>query len=285
MANADPIGGPCVQAILTDLEPILAGALPGQIGLWARNLTTGQLVVHQAGALFPPASTVKLAILYTLFRLAAAGALNLDDLLPLRAENQVAGSGVLRDLTPGITLPLRDYADLMIVLSDNTATNQLLDVVGLEAVASDLAALGLHSTRVNRKIVSTSSDVPLGEATPADLGRLLELIVREQVLTPAACRAMLAMLERQRHPHMLTRHIPEFYADPPAVRVASKGGWIRGTRNDVGAFFTPRGHYVLAVMSQGLTDLRPHPDNVGELALARIGALFYQHWGRPEVPT
>lgn len=269
-----------MQAIVGALEPILADPGAGQIGLWAKNLTTGQLVAHRAGVICPPASTIKLPILYTLFRLAAEGALSLDDPLPLRAENQVAGSGVLRDLTPGITLPLRDYADLMIVLSDNAATNSLLDVVGVEAVNADLAALGLTQTRLNRKIASVSSEIPLGEATPADLGRLLALIAGEQVLTPAACREMLAILQRQRHPHMLTRFVPEFYADPPGLRVASKGGWIRGTRNDVGAFFTPGGTYVLAVMSQGLPDQRLHPDNAGELALARIGAVFFEHWGR-----
>ncbi len=274
-----------MQAILAELAPILAEEGVGEIGLWAKNLSTGQLVAHRAGHAFPPASTCKLPLLYTLFRLAAAGTVDLDAPRPLQPENITHGAGVLRDLTPGINLPLRDYADLMIVLSDNSATNTLIDVTGIDAVNADLTALGLLGTRLNRKIVSGSSEVPLGEATPADLGRLLELIVSEQVLTPAACRAMLAILERQRHPHMLTRYIPEFYADPPVLRVASKGGWIRGTRNDVGAFFTQGGTYILAVMSRGVQDERFHPDNAGEIALARIGAIFYAHWGRREVPA
>lgn len=256
-------------------------AFSGTLGVAAVNLTTGERFEYQAQHSFYPASTIKLALLYETFRGAVEGRWSLDDKLTLTRENVVEGSGVLLDLTPGLQLSIRDVATLMIVVSDNTATNMLVDVCDTRRVNQSLAELGIDGVCMNRKI-GMNMEIPLGEATPAGMARLMELIATHRVLTPDACLEMVDILKRQKFKELTNRFIPETDAedDTPPVRIASKSGWVRGVRNDVAIIWAPRASYVLSMYSRDCKDRRFYHDNEGSLALARVSKAVYEAWGK-----
>lgn len=259
----------------------IAQAFSGTLGVAAINLTTGEELRYQADLSFYPASTVKLPVLYEVFRGALYGRWRLEDPLTLTPDNIVSGSGVLLDLTPGLKLSVRDVATLMIVVSDNTATNMLLDLCPPERVNRSMGELGIHDVKIYRKI-GMNLDTPLGEATPAGMAKLMALIAQRQVLTPYACSQMLDILQRQKYKELTERFIPETDAEDeePAVRIASKSGWVRGVRNDVALIWAPRSTYVLSMFSKDCRDRRYYHDNEGSIALARVSQAVYEAWGR-----
>ncbi|BDG60212.1 serine hydrolase [Caldinitratiruptor microaerophilus] len=268
---------------ITDDIRALAERFSGTLGVWAQSLDTGETVEWNAEETFPAASTIKLPILYEVYKQAGEGRLDLAERLVLRAEDIVPGSGVLKDLTPGLALTVKDLATLMITVSDNTATNLLIDRVGREAVNDSMRELGLRGTHLDHKLFRAPEGAPPNRSTPADLGRLMRLIAARAVLTPAACGEMLDILGRQQYTEQITRRLPDYdgFVEPgrePAVRVASKSGAIRGTRNDVGLVEARGRRYVLALMTRGCRDLRFHPDNEASLLLADVSAALYRHF-------
>lgn len=131
----------------------------GQVSLFAKNLDSGVTYEIRGDEPVRTASTIKLPIMAACFAMAKDGQLNLSEPLKLTAEEKVSGSGILQDLSPGDQLPVRDMIDLMIVLSDNTATNLILNRVGANAVNERLAAFGLTQTRSMRKILGDRNDL------------------------------------------------------------------------------------------------------------------------------
>ena len=259
----------------------IAAGFSGTIGVAATNLTTGERFEYNAWESFSPASTIKLPLLYETFKGAVEGRWSLDDQLELTTPNIVEGSGVLLDLTPGLKLSVRDVATLMVVVSDNTATNMLVDLAGIEATNRTMRELGVDGVVMNRKI-GIGTERPLGEATPAGMARLMELIVTHRVLTPQACSEMVEILKRQKHKELTNRFIPETDSedDMPPVRIASKSGWVRGVRNDVAAIWAPRASYVLSMYSKDCKDRRFYHDNEGAIAMARVSQAVYEAWGK-----
>jgi beta-lactamase class A len=255
-------------------------AFSGTLGIAAVNLTTGERFDYQGGFSFYPASTIKLPLLYEIFKGASLGRWDLSDKLTLTAANMVDGSGVLSDLTAGIELSIRDVATLMIVVSDNTATNMLVDLCGTTALNESMRELEVLGVRMNRKI-GIHLEVPLGEATPAGMARLMELIARHEVINPQACLELVDILKRQKHKELTNRYLPETDSedDTPAVQIASKSGWVRGVRNDVALIWAPAATYVLSMFSKDCKDRRFYHDNEGSLTLAKVSQAVYEAWG------
>lgn len=260
----------------------ISDAFSGTLGVCAINLTTGERLELKAHDFFSTASTIKLSILYEVWLGAREGRWRLDDTLTLTQANKAQGSGVLQDLTNGLSLPVRDTAVLMTVISDNTATNMLIDLCSIERINQSMIDLGIVGMRLNKKI-GAAPELPLGEATPASMARLLELIVTRQVLSPEACEEIIEILKRQRFKENTTRFIAaaESESGEPEVQVASKSGWVRGVRNDVAIIWAPRATYVISMFSGGCRDRRYHPDNEGSLVLARVSEAVYEAWGSP----
>lgn len=262
----------------------LAAGFSGTIGVWARSLDTGEVI--RAGACddsFPSASTIKLAIFYELMRQAGEGKLDLDEARTLRAEDKVPGCGVLRDLTPGIRLPLRDLVTLMMTISDNTASNMCIDAVGIDSVNRSMDALGLPGLRLRWKFFCAPEGQPVNSAVPSQLGRLMDMIVRHEVLTPAACDEMLRVMKRVQSPYA-ARYLPggAQYDRPPAGPViAAKFGSITGCRHEVGAVWKGGRGFVFSVMTKDCKDERPIEDNEGVLAVGRAVAILYRHFIEP----
>jgi beta-lactamase class A len=260
-----------------------ASGFSGTLGVWARPLAGGQTVEWNAHDVFPSASTIKLPVLYEVFKQAGEGRIRLGDRLTVRADDVVPGSGILKDLTPGIELSVRDLAVLMIVVSDNTAANLLIDLVGGDRVNRTLRALELCDTVLEHKFFRAPPGAPINRTSPADLGRLMLLIATHAVLSPEACEEMLAILRRQHHTDQITRRLADFdgfleQGTAPLVRVASKSGAIRGTRNDVALVERGDLGYVIAMMSRDCTDRRFYVDNEAAMLLADVTTLIDAHF-------
>jgi beta-lactamase class A len=223
------------------LLEVLSEQSGGTLGVAARNLETGEEITWQAERAVPTASTFKFPLLVEVFAQAAAGKLNLDERVSLLAEDQAGGSGLLRDLRPGLQPTLRDLAMLMIVVSDNSATNMLLDRVGGPAAVNDaMRALGLPSIVVNRRLFfSAAPRGPVAMAAPQDMMHLARLMAEGQLVSPEVSREIREIMVRQRHHDQFPRYLAlqPYAADneqPQAIKVLNKTGAIGGLRADVG---------------------------------------------------
>lgn len=265
---------------LFDRVAAIDRSFSGTVGASARNLDTGQVLRYRADESFYPASTIKLPVLYEVLRQAREGLFSLTDPLTLKRRNRVEG-GVLADLTTGLTLSIFDMATLMITVSDNAAANELIELVTPESVTLSMQRLGLDGIALNRKI-GIGTDRPLGEATPGDFCRLMELIAQEQVLTPEDCRTILTVMKKQKFKELTVRYLDDWDDEPdePVLEAATKSGWVRGVRNDVGVVWAPRATYAIAMFSKDCSDQRYHPENEANLALAHISRAIYDEWGR-----
>jgi beta-lactamase class A len=214
----------------------------GELALAAMNLTTGEELARNDERPMPTASVFKLPLLVEVFRQSEAGALDLDERVALRAEDVVMGSGILRDFSPGLQPTLRDLAKMMVIVSDNSATNLLLDRVGgPQRVNATMRELGLASIVVHRRIVfgEITTNGSLAEAAPRDLMRLVAMLAREELVSPQASRAILAIMGRQRY----LEQTPRFVAYRPyagdfgraqPIKVFNKTGFINSLRADTG---------------------------------------------------
>ncbi|MCB0043807.1 MAG: serine hydrolase [Caldilineaceae bacterium] len=211
-------------------------------GLCVRDLTTGDQIAVNGDHLFPTASTIKLHVLTQLFVQADAGKLDLAETLD-GADWRVPGSGIISYLDDARTFTLRDYATMMIVLSDNSATNLIIDKVGIDAVNAMLDELELPRTRLRRKMFDMQAGQEDNEnvATPAELVTMLGLLHAGRP-TESAARQALTVLQKPKS-SFIQRVL--FYSD---LVIANKPGWTSGIRSDAGIIYLPRRPYALAVM-------------------------------------
>jgi beta-lactamase class A len=264
----------------------IAAAFSGTLGVAAQDLMSAASLTHNADAVFPTASVIKLPILLELACQVAAGRYAWSERLTLEPVNRVPGSGVLQDLDDGIALTVRDWATLMIVLSDNSATNQCIDLVGVGNVNASLRRWGCASTTLHRKVASVADpDEPyFGTGTPADFSRLLVGLARGTLLPGDPTRAALDVLRRQQHTDLLGRFLP---FDPDSARegpdryltLYSKSGWVYDVRNDAAIVRGTGVGYVVVVFTKNSGDESPSVDNPGNLAVARISRAVWDAFG------
>ncbi|MCA9972339.1 MAG: serine hydrolase [Anaerolineales bacterium] len=265
----------------------ICAAFDGRIGLHARHLGSGAEMAIDADAPYPTASAIKLAVLATLMQQAADGQFALESPLMLRRADQIEGSGLLRYLTPGLTLTLRDWAFLMMRISDNTATNVLIDHVGLEKVQAWLHEHGFANVCLHQKLslkAVRQDQTHFGTATPRGLNRLLTAVFQREIVSPEACDEMLRMMDTVGE-ERVGRYLPFTpwgAPEPPEgkLRLAGKTGSFVGTRVQTAVFWRgawQQGHAVaLTVMTTGNPQPETwHVDAPGVLAIGRIARLAY----------
>jgi beta-lactamase class A len=244
-------------------------SLDGVIGYAALDLTSGEEIGRLERQAFPTASTIKLAILYELFRQADEGRVALDTPSPLDRSHVVGGTGILHALgTPGLTL--RDHAVLMMSISDNTATNVLIERVGLPAIASRMQALGASGIRLRRRMMDGAAARRGDEnvATPREIVRLLHVLHTGEGLKPESGAGVLKILEVGAGGY-IRRGVPAEAA------VLNKPGELEGVRVDGAIVRAAHRPYALAVMT---TYLRDEPE--GERAIAETSRAFYEYFSR-----
>jgi beta-lactamase class A len=258
----------------------IAQAHHGVLGYYVSNLDTGERISLRADETFPTASLIKVPILVTLYDLAEQKQLSLDDPLTVLKIDQVPGSGVLQFMHPGLALSVHDVATLMIVLSDNTATNLILDRIAIRRVWTKMESLGLPHTKVHSKTylrltsVAMDSSVKygLGVSTPAEMGRLFELLAAGKAVTPAADSAMLDILGNNADGDSMQRTIN-------GLTVPHKTGATDSVRTEC-ALFRLQSRVVACGFTKQNTDTRWVVDNEGQVSLGRIGAAVVAAWPR-----
>jgi len=266
----------------------LIAAFSGEVALYVRDLRSPEVIARKQDEVFPTASTIKLFILMELLRRVGLGEFALEQKIPVLARQQVGGSGILKDMSAGIGLPLRDVGLLMIVLSDNTATNMLIDLLGLDAINATIRALGLQHTRLlNRVDFEAIGDevTRFGVGTVREFGQALELLATGAFVSRDASDTILGIKERQQYLDLLPRYLPynpyarELHA-PQRLRIANKTGFFMGVRCDAALLFLPATTLIAVVFTKGGKDFSFNPDNEGAVLLGHIGEAIYRHFAQ-----
>jgi beta-lactamase class A len=256
--------------LINEIERI-AAECGGTVAVAATHLPTGRRLEREAARSFPSASVIKVPILAALYAEAEAGRLAWGETVSLTEAAKVPGSGVLRELHAGIELTLEDLARLMIVVSDNTATNLLIDRIGTEVVNDLLSSLGYDQTRLGRRMYDFAARDRGFEnrCAAVEMTDLLVRLEQRELISPAASEAMLEIMKRQAYTSKIPRHLP---LDTP---VANKTGEITAVSHDVGLIYAPSGPIALSVLTEGARDRVAAEDAVG-----RIARAVYDAWGR-----
>jgi beta-lactamase class A len=265
----------------------LLESFDGVAGVAAENLTTRECFALGADEPFPTASAIKLFILYALFARAAAGQLSLEARRPIGAKDRTLGSGVLLHLDAGLAPTLRDLATLMMMVSDNLATNLLIEELGVAAVNQEIRAAGLELTALNGPVDFerlAADKTALGVATPAELVRYFVRLRRGELLAPEWTERLLDVMRVQKYIEPLRRELPadpyaREFGDPEPVWVASKTGSLSGVRCEAGLVHARRGEWAIAVMTRDVADPRVTSDNAAVRLIAAVSRAVFDTWG------
>ena len=258
----------------------IASAHHGVLGYSVINLDTGERLSSRGDETFSTASLIKVPILVTVYDVVSKGELSLDDPLTVLKIDQVPGSGVLQYMHPGMSLSVHDAAVLMIVLSDNTATNLLLDRVIIRRVWDKMEKLGLPHTKVHSKTFLRISSVAmdssvkygLGVSTPNEMAHLFGLLAEGKAVSPAADSAMLDILANNTDGELMQRSID-------SLRVPHKTGATDSVRTEC-ALFSLQSRIVACGFTKANKDTRWVVDNEAQVTLGKLGAAIVSAWPR-----
>jgi beta-lactamase class A len=263
------------------LQPLIK-AHRGQVAIGVKHLRTGESYFFNGDQVMPTASLIKVAIMVETYLQADEGKISLRDKIALKKEDMVPGSGVLSyHFSEGLELPLRDCVRLMIALSDNSATNLVLERVGIANVNKRMKSWGLPETRINAKVFrgsTTSVDKArtnkygLGSTTTKEMVKLFEKIQTNDGIRPGLKLAMLEHLKKNEDKFKFGRLLP------PGVTVAHKDGSVSNARTDAGVLFTPSGPIVLCVLTNNNVDRRWVSENAGNMLCARVARAVCDHY-------
>lgn len=261
----------------------------GTVTLYGKNLESGKEFGIGEDKPVRTASTIKLPILVAVFQAVEDGKAKWDEELLLTDEDKVSGSGVLREFSGGRKYLLRDLANLMIVVSDNTATNLILDRFTADYVNAVMEKYGFVQTRSNRKILGDGRNLKpvasgwsafgqkddnkrfgIGVSTPKEMGRLIEMLDQGKIVSPEASKAMIAILSRQQHLDGIGRHLNGY-------RVASKSGSLDALRSDAGLVTNKSERYAIAVTVDGMPKTDYSADNAGSKLISELTSLLIEH--------
>lgn len=269
------------------LKTRIAG-FQGTVTLYAKNLDTGATAgIHETDPV-RTASTIKLPIMTAVFDAVEHHKAEWTEPLTIAHKEKVSGSGVLAsEFSDGVQLPIRDVLHLMIVLSDNTATNMILERFTANTVNAYLDSIGIKTTRSLRKILrdevaegtSEAGKLPenkkygLGVSSPHDMVTLLEKLERGELVSPEASKEMIAILRRCQDNGGIRRRIGN-------LPVANKTGALDALRSDAGIVYSPGGRIAMAITVDGMPTANWTPDNPGLLMIADLAKLLVVGLGK-----
>lgn len=284
------------------------------LGIAIHHIESGEETMINADAIFPTASVFKVPVMVEVFRQAREGQFDLNDRLELKDRHKTLTSGVLQDLQEGLRLTIRDLMMLMTIVSDNTATTMLMELVGPERVTATMHELGLSSIQVKMTVhemflhafgIPDRADISVEElraiaqrvqmdygsrtfsrgtdnnvSSAADMTRLMTMIFKGEVVDRAACDEMLDILSRQQH----ETRVPLFL---PWHTVYHKTGTMRGLRNDSGIIRChENSHVAFTIFSFDSVKLPLSNPRVAvertwlvEKMMGEMGLILYEHYG------
>lgn len=255
----------------------------GKMGIYADDLK-GNIIRIGAEEKFETASTIKTYILACLFDKVQKGEVSLDDMLIYKPEHFVDGSGVVRSLDFGLKMRAKDVATLMIIVSDNCATNMMIDFLGLEDINACIQRLGCKDTVLHNPIDFEKYD-RLGTSTPDDYASMFKRMLKGELIGPEEDAQMLEIFKKQHYNSMLTKQMPvalldaeDCGAEAGAFWIASKSGSMNACRNDGGIVHTPYGDYILVLFNKEFSDAMYYPEHPATVFGSKVSKLLFDQY-------
>ena len=275
------------MSALARLEADLRAAGEKYSGKWTCALTdlrTGEHIAIDENEVMPTASLIKVPILVGLYDAVNAGRLQLDDRTTYEAVHDCRGSGVLQHLTPGVSMTVRDAAVLMIIISDNAATNMCIDLVGIEQLNDLWQRLGYTQTHLYQRLGDRAAGLDarkMSVSSAGDICRMISAIARHEMVSLKASEDMLRIMRRLNGRAELSHRLPwnelNTLDNPRENWVAEKGGaFINGIRCGGAVFHSPRAHFAMAVFGEGMLAGRADHESEGNQLLWEMGEIAWR---------
>jgi len=249
----------------------------GKVSLFAKNLDTGASYELNADEHVPTASTIKIAVMIEAYARVNEGKVKWTDEVVLTKEKKVSGSGILGELSGGLHLTFRDAVNLMMILSDNTATNLVLDVLTTDAVNARMESLGFKQIKINRKVGSGGDSAAgkdpenkkfgLGVATPREMVLVMEKLERGEIISAAVSKEMIDLMKREQGRNAIGRSLW-------SVPVASKYGALDRLRSAVAILYTKQGRIAMAISCDEMPETMWSVDNPAYLLMSRLSEVL-----------
>lgn len=271
-------GSPLDKRVRSEVAPF-----KGKVTLFAKNLDTGAIYNLNGDEPVPTASTIKVAVMVEAFTRVAEGKAKWTDELVLTKEKKVGGAGILQEFGDGLRLTLRDGVTLMMTLSDNTATNLVIDALTADAVNARMESLGFKETRLMRRVFGGGESAEgrkeenkrfgLGRTTPHEMVTIMEKLERGEIINPAASKDMLELMKREQGTNGIWRgqwRVPK----------ATKSGALDALRSNVGLIYHPRGRIALAITCNEMPEVNWTVDNPALLLMSRLSEIVIEGLGK-----
>lgn len=281
--SPEPSKVPASQEALDKRVKAEIAQFKGKVSLSAKNLDTGAVYEFGGDDRVPTASTIKIAVLIEAHARVTEGKAKWTDELVLTKEKKVGGAGILQEFSDGTHLTLRDAVTLMMVLSDNTATNLVIDVLSADAVNARMDSLGLKETRLMRRVFGggvsaegkkeESKVFGLGRTTPREMVAILEKLERGEIVSPAASKEMVDLMKREQGTNGIWR-------SQSRVPKATKSGALDALRSNIGIIYHPRGRIALAITCNEMPQVEWTVDNPALLLMSRLSEIVIEGLGK-----
>ncbi|USG63926.1 class A beta-lactamase-related serine hydrolase [Brevibacillus ruminantium] len=247
----------------------------GQWGIYLEDLQSNEVWGLHQDERFYAASLIKVPIMAAVFAESYAGKFALEDKITLRKEDQVGGAGILQHMTPGTSWSIYDLVTLMIIQSDNTATNLLIDLVGTEAIQSAISKTGMKNSQFYNKLMIIPAELEgYNEITAADLGNHLRSLATGKFISYNSCLQMIQILKQQQHrdriPYLLPDPDGEWIGMLPKWELANKTGTVTGTAHDIGIFYVGDRAITICLLSRDVDIVKANQ------VMAKIGRMVYE---------
>jgi beta-lactamase class A len=277
------------SAIAADVREELAAMVAqheGKVAFYAKNLKTGQEITLKADTAVPTASVIKLPIMIEAFAQVKEGKRRLDEKLTVTKDNQVEGSGILSKMRPGLEITFEDAVLLMIVLSDNTATNMLLDRIGIQAVNARMQKIGMKNTYLYKKVFKPAEGpLPaeqkkfgLGKTTAREMAQVMESISRCDLSDRKLCDRMLEILAEQFYRDAIPRFLMHSDKIEKPKTIRNKTGSLDELRADVAVVETRDASIVISAFTFDNKDQRWTAENSAEVLIGRMAHAVVSAW-------
>ena len=282
LLGANPVRG--ADTLADRLKPLIE-AHQGKVAVAVKNLKTGESFSHYADEPMTTASLIKFPIMVETYRQGAEKKVDLDAPVTLTKADKVPGSGILTDhFSDGATFPLRDAVHLMIVYSDNTATNLVLDKIGIGATGETMEKMGYPNTKAHSKVYRRDTTIDLerskrfgiGSTTANEMVRLCEALQKGELVSKEASAAMRKHMEACDDKDKFPRFLP------PGTKVAFKTGSVDASKTAAGIIETPGGPVAVCVLTEDNKDTRWVTDNAGNRLCADVARVVYDYFPTPE---
>jgi beta-lactamase class A len=251
----------------------------GKVSVFAKNLDTGQTYILNGDERVRTASTIKVAVMIEAFARVSEGRAKWTDQLVLTKAARYGGSGVLPELSDGLRLTLRDCVNLMMVVSDNTATNMVLDYLTTDSVNAKMSSLGFKATRIMRRIggggESKDGKEPdnkrfgLGATTPHEMVQILERLDRGEIISSTASKEMIELMKREQARYAIARTVWD-------IPMASKYGALDRLRSCVALVYSKRGKIAIAITVDDMPEVNWSVDNPAYLLMSRLSVMLIE---------